>query len=403
MAAEKRKDDKGRNLRTGEYFNKETGVYQFRKMVNGQRVTVSSKDLAELRKMENETLANLDKGKVIKKGITLDRYFEYWFEHFGAMKRKPSTLSLYRFQYTKHIKPFLGSRQLSKLTKVDFQAIFNDLAFKGYKHDTMNSIRSCLNDMFECALDEDLIFKNPVRNVELPQTDTPEKKILTEDQLNTFMNYVKNSAEYSEYYPIFVVLFNTGIRIGELSALTWDCIDFKENTIRICKTVINLDPKIYGVRHAIASTKSKTSNRIIPMNEAVRKSLLELSLNRSGSKVKLPVINDLGRIEGECSDFVFTTRINTTIKEGSMNKVIRTIVKKYNNSAPEGSVKLDSFTPHVTRHTFTSKAYEAGADMKMVSEMLGHSTTSITLDIYTHMTEKKNEEKKKAINSIKIS
>ena len=67
------------------------------------------------------------------------------------------------------------------------------------------------------------------------------------------------------------------------------------------------------------------------------------------------------------------------------------------------SVKLNLFSPHVTRHTFTSKAYEAGADMKMVSEVLGHSSTSITLDIYTHMTEKKNEEKKKAVNAIRIS
>ena len=127
MAAEKRKDDKGRNLRTGEYFNKETGVYQFRKMVNGQRVTVSSKDLAELRKMENETLANLDKGKVTKKNITLDKYFEYWFEHFGAMKRKPSTLSTYYSYYERYVKPLLGSKQLSKVTKIDFQELSSEL------------------------------------------------------------------------------------------------------------------------------------------------------------------------------------------------------------------------------------------------------------------------------------
>ena len=67
------------------------------------------------------------------------------------------------------------------------------------------------------------------------------------------------------------------------------------------------------------------------------------------------------------------------------------------------SQKLEYFSPHTTRHTFTSKAYEAGADMKIVSELLGHSSTSITLDIYTHLTEKKQLEKKETVRSIAIS
>lgn len=402
-----RKDNKGRNLRTGEYYNAKTHIYQFRKMVDGERVTITDTDLVELRKRENELLVALDKGKNMKnrnKNMTFDEYFEFWFKTYAPNGRKPSTLTRYKQYYELYAKKAIGKKKIGKITKVDIQLIFNDMAGRGLKHFTLNTLRSCLKGVFECALDDDIIFKNPARNIELPPKDSKSKEALSEDQLNTFMNYVKNSPDFEEYYAMFVVLFNTGIRVGELAALTWNDIDFANETIHVDKTLVTLDKNIYDIQYAIGTPKSKTSIRNIAMNATTRSALLQQRFSSSFDReYSVPIVDDLGRVTGHCTDFVFRTKSNTILTEFTVRDRIRTIVKKYNKSVSGNGQKLEYFPPHTTRHTFTSKAYEAGADMKIVSELLGHSSTSITLDIYTHLTEKKQLEKQEAVKAIQIS
>ena len=405
MAA--RKDNKGRNLRTGEYYNAKTHVYQFRKMINGERVTITDTDLTELRKRENELLVALDKGKIMKnrnKNMTFDEYFEFWFTTYAPNGRKPSTLSKYKHYYELYAKKAIGNKKIGKITKVDVQILLNDMTGRGLKRLTLNTLRACLNGVFECALDDDIIFKNPARNIELPPRDSKSKEALSEDQLDIFMDFVKNSPDFEEYYAMFVVLFNTGIRVGELAALTWDNIDFANDVIHVKKTLITLDKDVYNVQYAIGTPKSNTSNRSIAMNAVTKNALLQhrfrLPFNREYS---IPMIDDLGRVTGQCTDFVFRTKNNTVLTEGAVRLRIHAIVDKYNKGVSGNDQKLEYFSPHTTRHTFTSKAYEAGADMKIVSELLGHSSTSITLDIYTHLTEKKQLEKQETVKTIQIS
>ena len=156
-----RKDNKGRNLRTGEYYNPKTRIYQFRKMINGKRITISDYDLVELRKRENELLVEMDKGKIMNnrsKNMTLNDYFDFWFETFAPNKIKASTRSIYKVQYDTHVRDSLGKKKLAKITKVDCQIFFNDLIANGKKHGTLNTIKSILSNLFNCAFDDDLIF-----------------------------------------------------------------------------------------------------------------------------------------------------------------------------------------------------------------------------------------------------
>lgn len=405
MAA--RKDNKGRNLRTGEYYNAKTHVYQFRKMVDGERITITDTDLSELRKRENELLVDLDKGKSMKyrnKNMTFDEYFEFWFKNYAANSRKPSTLICYKRFYERYAKKAIGSKKVSKITKIDIQVVFNEMAVKGLKYFTLNTMRACLNSVFECALDDDIVYKNPVRNIEMPPRDSKTKEALPEDQIKLFMDYIKNTPDCRDLYAPFVVLFNTGIRIGELIALTWNDIDFANEIIYIRHTVIALDKTTYGFTQAIGTPKSKTSIRSISMNAETKSVLLRARFQFvSNHDYSVPVVDNLGRITGECRDFVFTSKNNTLLSQAVIIRRIHRIVNRYNKNVPEDGVKMQYFSPHTARHTFTSKAYEAGADMKIVSELLGHSSTSITLDIYTHLTEKKQLEKKETVKAIAIS
>lgn len=143
--------------------------------------------------------------------------------------------------------------------------------------------------VFECALDDDILVKNPAKNLQVPQTEKKKRTAIEQRQIDLFMDYVKNSERYAFSYPAFVVLFNLGMRIGEMAALTWEDVDFKENTITINKTVNRYRKADYGFTMAVASPKSKTSVRSVAMNSVVRKTLLKLKMQSIPLMVNYPM------------------------------------------------------------------------------------------------------------------
>lgn len=405
--AEKRKDGRGRNLRTGEYFDSKNNRYMFRKMVNGERVSITAQSLAELRQQENELLCQIDKGgggKSRNSRMTLNEYFDFWMKTFAKSGRKATTCTNYKSYYNTYIKNGIGKKPIAKITKVDCQGVINSLADNGKAHSTMTNLKSCLNVIFECALDDDIILKNPVKNIKPPQTGSKKRKPIKEHHIQIFMDYVKKNQNYSYSYPVFVVLFNLGVRIGEMAALTLDDVDFKKNIISVNKTVNRYRKADYGFTMAVASPKSETSDRTIPMNSVVKRTLLELKMRGIDFSVKLPYVDDAGRIQGYVSGFLFLNSIGNVWSEPSFLDLIKRIIKKLNEeAAANGTEQIENFCPHMARHTYTSLAYSAGADVKVVSEILGHSSTSVTLDTYTHLTEEKREQQEAVVRTVKIS
>ena len=238
--AEKRKDSRGRNLKTGEYYDSKNKRYMFRKMIDGERIAITAPDLVELRRQENDLLCRIDRGNKLNTRnarMTLNAYFDFWMETFAKGGRKATTCTNYKSYYNTSIKSTIGKKQIAKITKADCQRIINEMVQDGKKHSTMSNLKSCLNIVFECALDDDIIIKNPAKNLQVPQTESKKRTAIEQRQIDLFMGYVKNSERYSYSYPAFVVLFNLGMRIGEMAALTWDDVNFKENTITINKTV----------------------------------------------------------------------------------------------------------------------------------------------------------------------
>lgn len=213
-----RKDIKGRNLRVGEYYDEKNQRYMFRKMVDGERVTITAANLADLRKQENDLLCKIDKGarfNTKKAKETLNQYFDYWFETFAKSGRKATTCTNYKSYYNTYIRKTIGKKPICKIEKVDCQKIVNGMIKDGKKTSTMTNLKSCLNAVFECAVDEDVILKNPARNLQIPQTGAKKRTAIESDQIKLFMDYVKTSPQYSYAYPEFIFLFNTGVRIGD--------------------------------------------------------------------------------------------------------------------------------------------------------------------------------------------
>ena len=402
--AEKRKDSRGRNLKTGEYYDSKNKRYMFRKMVDGERITITDPDLAELRKQENDLLCRIDRGNKLNTRnarMTLNAYFKFWMETFAKSGRKATTCTNYKSYYDTYIRNTIGKKQIAKITKADCQRIINEMIQNGKKHSTMANLKSCLNVVFECALDDDILIKNPARNLQLPRTKKKEREAIEEHKVELFMNYIKQSQSYSFSYSAFVVLFNTGVRIGELVALTWDDIDFKRNTITVDKGLNRYRKKDYGFTLGVASTKSTTSNRIIKMNSIVKSTLLKHKMQSKACVSKLPYLDDAGIVRGEISGFIFANTCGRVWCEPTFNKLIKRIIESYNELHP--TEQITEFCPHEARHTYTTLAYDAGVDLKAVSQVLGHASTSVTADVYAHLTAKKQKEQDAIIQTIKIS
>ncbi|MCD8369356.1 MAG: site-specific integrase [Clostridiales bacterium] len=405
--AGKRKDSRGRNLRTGEYFDSKNNRYMFRKMVDGARVTISAANLTELRKQENDLLSKIDKGvKFDTKNnkVTLNDYFDLWWENYAKSGRKATTCTNYKSYYNTYIRGTIGKKKITKVTKLDCQTIINKMIADDKKHSTMSNLKSCLNIVFECAVDDDIILKNPAKNLQIPNTESKKRVAVEKPQIDIFMDFVKNSDQYNDAYPMFVVLFNSGARIGEVAALTWDDVDFTENTITINKTVNRYRKTDYGFTVGIASPKSKTSVRRISMNSVIRKTLLVIKMRGTHNKARLPFVDDSGHVRGHITNFIFTNSYGNVWCEPAFCRLIKRIVEAQNREAEiGGGEKVNYFCPHSARHSFTSLAYSAGMDVKAVSQVLGHASVSVTLDTYTHLTEEKLKEQEEAIQRIKIS
>ena len=162
----------------------------------------------------------------------------------------------------------------------------------------MTNLKSCLTAVLESAVDEDVILKNPARNLQIPQTEVKKRTAIDPEQIGLFMEYVRNSPQYSNTYPEFLFLFNTGVRVGEMAGLTWDNIDFENNMITIDKTVNRYRKADFGFTVALASPKSRTSVRTFPMNSEVRKMLLKEKFRDTAPAAPLLFVDDSGNSRG---------------------------------------------------------------------------------------------------------
>lgn len=386
-----RKDKNGNILKTGEY-QRPDGLYQFTKMKNKKRYILYSNTLSSLREKESALLAiiAMQSPKNSTLDLSLNDYVQYWFETYGRQGRKPSTLQLYKNTYDYYLRSKIGSIPLKDLKRYDLQLIFNNLMDKGLKPGTLGVVRHCINNILETAVSEEIIYRNPLKGMILPKENKKHRTALGKEQLNAFLEFLRNDSFYSFYEPFFLTLFFTGMRVGECCALTWEDIDFESRLISVNKSQLRLNNNIY-----VGSPKSKSSFRKIPMNDIVYSSLLgllrkthEISENEKTDRKEfvksqsLIYINDTGRECGTVSGFLFFSTRHRILTESTVRQIICHISKKSGNG-----VSVERFVPHQSRHTFTSMAYEAGIDVKYTSLILGHSSINTTIDEYTHLSE----------------
>lgn len=367
------KDLNGKELGIG-ITQRKDGLYQGRyKDRFGKNKTIYNHKLSTLRKELASAIADNQIYASVRDEIKLDNWFDRWIDVYKRKSVRPNTIREYTHIYKKNISPFLGERKINSLVKSDIQQLIERTDDDGYLYERQNKVKVILADMFERAVEDDLMLKNPTKGVKLYKSKDSKAKALTIEEQDTFFEYCKNTF----YDNLFNVAVNTGLRPGELFALTLDDINLKENYIDVNKTLVYqkyLDDECKTFH--IEPPKTKQSYRHVPINSICADYIakqLELKKIVSNRRPK------------EQNNYLFVTRYNTPLNSVIYSDAIRSVVSRINETRTLDN-QFKNFSGHTLRHTFATRCFEAGIQPKVVQSYLGHASLKMTMDLYTHVT-----------------
>jgi integrase len=389
-------------LRTGE-VQRDNGKYMYRWTTqDGERHCVYGATLEMLREQEEQVIVDKHDGiKTDVKALTVNELFDLWCQ----LKRgiKDSTFKNYIYMYEMFVRKTFGRNRVVAVKKSDVRRFYNDLADgKILKVATIETVHNVLHQVFQVAVDDSYIRVNPADNMlkELKLShnfQSEKRKALTIQQQELFINYLKSTPQYNHWYPVFYIMVNTGMRVGEITGLRWCDIDMNEGLISVNHTLVyynHRDEK--GCYFTVNTPKTEAGNRVIPMTAEVKHAFdMERDYQREAG------LQSLGRVDG-FDDFIFVNRNGQVQTHSTLNKAIKRIIRDCNDEILEKDgidndpILLPDFSCHNLRHTFATRLCESGINLKVIQDVLGHADVSTTMNIYIDVT---NDLKKKEIAS----
>ena len=378
------KDLKGKELGTG-LRQKSNGTYSARYVDRfGNRKEIYDKNLAQLKRKLNTAIYDDRNGNsVIENSVTLSQWFQNWIEVHKYKVIRNNTKMYYTQVFKKHIEPTLRKKKLKDITQLNIKTLLKELDQSGYQYETKNKVRIMLLDMFDKAMIDNYVLKNPCKGIKVARDEKREMRVFTKEEQAEFFDCCKGTF----YDNLFVVALSTGLRQGEICALTWNDIDLDKKEISVTKTL--LYQKLEGdtkKEFHFNPPKTKTSKRIIPISKQCEIALKKQFIQRNNIMAK----KNAKPLEG-FEDLLFTTKYGTPICDQIMIDAIKRIVDEINLSRDELE-QFEMFTPHCFRHTFATRCFEAGIQPKTVQSYLGHATLQMTMDLYTSVLESHSKE-----------
>lgn len=394
-----RKDSSGRKLPEN-IIQRKDGSYMWKKSINGKQYCEYAKTLGAIKTKRDIALGNIRNGaykgkhekmkedrEQAEKDITVNEWFFRWEKEYRVGKVRETTLQHNHAHYMCHFADNIGRMKLNEVKQIDIVKIYNQMKADGARNASLERYHTILMLLFKAAVDNDLIESSPAQGaLSLPDEKAIEKRVVTEEEEEIFFDYVLHNGYHRKLAPLFTVGFGTGMRIGEILALTWKDIDFENGIIHVTKTLSYLFDRIKKKKMYFTITPPKTpeSIRDVPMLPKVKEALLYQK--EKGTKCKVT-------IDGY-TDFVFCTKSGNTYTASNINHTLDVIVENINKKENEQAqiddrepVYFERFSPHSMRHTFATRCYEKGMKPKVVQKILGHKSLDITLNVYTHVTE----------------
>jgi len=321
---------------------------------------MSAKTQKALLEKLHKSIDEYDGAKLTEQSrMTLGEWLDTWLVECAEPTVRPTTMKGYRHHVKDNIQPYLGQKQIRRVTSADIQSLYHKLQKEGAADGgplagtTVRRIHNVLHQALDVAVTRHLIVKNPSNDVTLPKKENTVKTILSDEQLDRFMDAIKTD-EY--WHDFFYVEITTGLRRGELCGLMWADFDEKKGTLSIRRTLHTKE----GGGYYVGDTKTGKGRRVIKLPPSAVQLLKE-------------------RKKKSISQWIFPNPIrpeDPIMPNSGYNRMKKLMA----------DAGLPDMRFHDLRHTFATHALTSGVDAKTLSGILGHTKTSFTLDTYTHVT-----------------
>ena len=300
-------DNRHVRLKTGETQKKNGYEYRWTTK-DGKRHSIFATTLDGLREMEADLAADQHDGiKTDIKGLTVNDCYNLWKE----LKRgiKDSTFKNYIYMYEMFVMPTFGKKRVVQVVKSDVKRFYNNLCDDQHlKISTIDGIHNVLHQVFQVAVDDNYIRANPctkmLKELKVAHGHEVEKrKALSVGQQELFLKFISETDTYKHWYPVFYIMLNTGMRVGEITGLRWRDVDFESGFISVNHTLVYYNHRDeVGTYYSINTPKTDAGKREIPMIEGVKEAFeMERRYQEENG------IESKARIDGY-DDFIFVNR-----------------------------------------------------------------------------------------------
>ena len=312
---------------------------------------------------------DLNKGTYVEPTkTTVSSFFEKWIKDY-LIKARDSTKYQYNGYFENYINDEIGSVEMQKVTPEMIQMLISKCYKKPLSAKTVRNLHGIIHHLFADAVRLRIVNNNPAEYTNLPEVEKKEMLILEGDNLKAFIEEIKGKP----FEHLFFIDCFTGMREGEILGLTWDCINFENETILV-KQQLKRDSRIGEKSSAYILAPTKTGNiRLLSPASSVFDALRKVKAEQSRNKLQY------GKAFDNKDNLVFTDPVGRYING-------RTLLKAFKKRV--SAIGLPAMRFHDLRHTYTATALETGDNMKLVSSNLGHTNISTTMNIYAHLTNK---------------
>ncbi|MDK2881930.1 MAG: hypothetical protein PWP58_266 [Bacillota bacterium] len=328
-----------------------------------RRISFSGKSQREVLQKIAQARAEMRQGIFVEPSkLTVGEWLETWLREYKRPALRQEVYENYEMIIRVHLKPTLGGVLLQALRPEMVQHLYNEKAASGLSPATVRKIHQVLHGALKQAVRNQLVARNVSEATTLPKLrQTREVRALTLEEQERFLK----ALEGNRLATAFKVLLGTGLRRGELLALTWRDVDLANATLTVRQSLVRVKGKLL-----LQEPKTKTSRRTIPLPDDLVAELKAHKARQNQERLKAgPAYED--------NNLVFANELGQPLDPRSFNRWFYEI---RNKAGLPKDVNL-----HALRHTYATRLLERGVSLKVIQRLMGHSKFDVTADIYSHV------------------